>query len=168
MKTTVFHSAGFILLLCAAGCAYYSVSGSLPGHIKTAAVPLFENETTEPGIVEDVSAAIVDAIISNGSMQVVGEFQADAVVRGTIVDVLDEADEYSRSEQAKQFRLRIFADVTFFDRVKNRALWEQANMEGWARYDAGGGADSITREEAKEKAIEMLAKEIIDKTVSGW
>jgi len=159
-----------IAVLLTAGCAYYSVSGSLPGHIKTAAVPLFDNETTEPGIVEDVSSAIIDAIISNGSMKVVGEFQADAVVRGVIIDVIDEADEYSSSEQAKQFKVRIFADVVFFDRVKNRPLWEEKNLEGWARYDASGsgGAESVSRDEAKEQALDMLAKEIIDKTVAGW
>lgn len=161
----------FILLPLAAlpgGCGFYSFSGALPGHIKTAAVPLFENETTEPDIVEDVTASVVDAIIANGSMKVVGEFQADAVVRGTIVDVLDAADEYSRSEVADQFRIRVFAKVTFFDRVKNRALWEEERIEGWARYDASGSSGGDTRQQAKVKALEMLAKEIIDKTVAGW
>jgi len=156
-----------LVLLLAAGCSYYSVSGSLPGHIKTAAVPLFENETTEPAIVEEVTEAVVNAIISNGTMKVVGEFQADAVVNGTIVDVIDEADEYTRDEKAKKFKIRIIAHVKFFDRVKNRVLWEEERLEGWDRYDADGTGE-VTREQAKEKALEMLAKEIIDRTVAGW
>lgn len=150
----------------ASGCSYYSFSGSLPGHIKTAAVPLFDNETTEPRIVEEVTAAVVDAIISDGSMKVVGEFQADAVVRGVIVDVIDEADQYSKDEVAEQFKIRIFAKVSFFDRVKNNAIWEEERLEGWARYDASGSG--ATRDEGKEEAIDMLAKEIIDRTVAGW
>lgn len=154
-----------ILIATVSGCAYYSFSGSLPGHIKTAAVPLFENETTEPQIVEEVTRAVVDAVIGNGSMKVVGEFQADAVVRGTIIDVIDEADQYSKTEVASQFKIRILAKVTFFDRVKNRPLWEEDRMEGWANYDASG---DVSREEGKEKALEMLAKQIIDKTVAGW
>jgi len=160
-----YYFATVLLCLSLAGCSYYSVSGSLPGHIKTAAVPLFENETSEPSIVEEVTEAVVDAIIANGSMKVVGEFQADAVVKGVILDVIDEADEYSKDEVASQFKIRILARVEFFDQVKNRTMWEEERLEGWARYDASG---EVPREEGKEKALDMLAKEIIDRTVAGW
>jgi hypothetical protein len=147
------------------GCSHYSVSGSLPSHIKAAAVPLFENETVEPGIVQEVTETVINAIISNGAMKVVGESQADAVVNGTIMNVRDEADTYSRSEQAKQFRIRILADVSFFDRRKNRVIWEEKGLEGWARYDASSPS---AREDAKKEALKMLANLIIDKTVAGW
>jgi len=160
-----------LMLFLLIGCGYYSVSSSLPGHIKTAAVPLFENETTEVGLVESVTDVIEDAIRANGAMKVVGEFQADAVVNGTIIDVIDEADVYSKDEVADQFRIRILAHVSFFDKVKNRVMWEEERMEGWARYDALGssvGEGSVSREEGIEKALEMLAKEVIDKTVAGW
>lgn len=153
-----------MLSLCA-GCGAYSVSGSLPGHIKTAAVPLFENETVEVGLVEEISARIRDAIISDGNMKVVSEFQADAIVTGTIVDVIEEAETYSKDEQAEQFKIRIFADVTFFDRKKNRVIWEEKNMEGWANFNA---TDPSSREEGINEALDMLAKQIIDNTVSGW
>ena len=52
-----------LLVLAVAGCSYYSVSGSLPSHIKTCAVPLFENETVEAGVIEEITAQVVDAII---------------------------------------------------------------------------------------------------------
>ena len=113
---------------------YYSVSGSLPGHIKTAAVPLFENETVEPGLVEDVTDAIEDAIMSDGNMKITGEFQADALVQGKIVEFIDELDAFSKNEQAQQFKIRVLADVQFFDRVKNKVIWEEKRMEGWANY----------------------------------
>jgi hypothetical protein len=154
-----------VTVLTAGGCSHYSVSGSLPSGIRNVAVPLFENQTVEPGIVEAVTETVINAIISNGQMKVVGESQSDAMVNGIITDVRDEADSYSRSEQAKQFRLRIFADVSFYDRRKNRAIWEEKRLEGWARYDA---ADPAAREKAKAEALKMLAGLIIDKTVSGW
>ena len=160
----------YVLFMCI-GCGYYSVSGLLPGHIKTAAVPLFENKTVEPGIVEDLTDAIQDAIISDGNMKITGEFQADALVQGTIVDVIEEADTFSSKEQAEQFKIRIFADVQFYDRVKNRVVWEEKRMEGWARYGASGSAgseSSVSREDAINDALKMLANLIIDKTVAGW
>ena len=154
-----------LFILFCAGCSYYSVSGALPGHIKSCAVPLFENETVEVDIVEDITAEVIDAVINDGNMKVVGEFQSDAVVRGTIVDIIDGPATYSKDEKAELFRISVYADVQFFDQKKNRVIWEEKNIEGWANYDA---ADPSAREEGIAEALEMLAKEIIDKTVSGW
>ena len=70
-----------------------------------------------------------------------------------------------KDEKAKQFKISIYANVQFFDRKKNQVIWEENNIEGWANYDAG---DISAREEGIQEALEMLAKEIIDKTVSGW
>jgi hypothetical protein len=158
------------LLLCVfviflSNCSHYSVSGSLPGYIKTAAVPLFQNDTVEPNVVEDVTDEVINAIISNGSMKIVNESQADAVVMGRIVEVINEADTYSKSEQAKQFKIHIYADVQFFDRKKNRPLWEEKRLEGWARYDA---SNPSARQDAIKEALKMLASLIVDKTVAGW
>jgi len=154
-----------LFILFCAGCSYYSVSGSLPGHIKSCAVPLFENETVEVDIVEDITAEVIDAIIKDGNMKVVGEFQSDAVVRGTIIDIIDGPATYSKDEKAELFRISVYADVQFFDQKKNQVIWEEERIEGWANYDA---ADPLAREEGITEALEMLAKEIIDKTVSGW
>lgn len=162
--------AALLAAMCA-GCGFYSVSGSLPSHIETVAVPLFDNETTEPRVVEDVTDAVTDAIISNGSMKIAAEFVADAVVQGTIVDVIDEPDQFTKNETAQRFIIRILANVTFFDRVRNKPIWSQDSLEGWARYDASGaaaGEDVETREDAKKTALDMLAKEVIDRTVAGW
>ena len=98
-------------------------------------------------------------------MKVVSEFEADAIVNGTIIDVIEEADTYSKEEQAEQFKIYVYADVTFFDRKKNKVIWEKKRMDGWALYDSD---DPTLREEGLEKALEMLAKKIIDNTVSGW
>ncbi len=98
-------------------------------------------------------------------MKVVGEFQADAIVRGTIIEFLDELDEFS-DQGAKQLKVRVYAKVEFYDKVKNKVLWEEVRLEGWGRYDSDGA--EVTRDDAKETALEMLAKEIIDRTVSSW
>ncbi len=154
-----------LLMLLHSGCSYYNVSGSLPSHIKTVAVPIFENETVEIDIVEGITEEVIDAIIEDGNMKVVSEFQSDAIVNGIIIDIIEEADTFSKDEEADQFKIRIFAKVQFFDRKKNSVIWEEERMEGWARFDT---SDTSSREDGIKEALEMLAKEIIDKTVSGW
>ena len=39
-------------------CGFYSLSGSLPPHIKTISIPMVENETAEFGIAENISERI--------------------------------------------------------------------------------------------------------------
>lgn len=162
--TVVFSSA---LIL---GCSFYSFSGSLPSHIKTAAVPIFDNKTVEPGLIEDLTDAVEAAILSDGNMKIAGEFQADALVQGVIVEFIDEADTFSKDEKSDQFKIHIYADVKFFDRVKNKAIWEESRMEGWGRYDGPGSTadETKSRDDAIMDALKMLSDEIIDKTVAGW
>ena len=149
------------------GCGYYSTSSSLPSHIKTVAIPLFENETHEVGLVEKFTDTVVDGIISNGHLKVVGELAADSVLRGTISNILDEPDTYSRDEGAQKFRIRIFINIEFFDRKKNNVIWEADSMEGFAVYDA-----SIEGEEERDRGIdeslEMISKLIVDRLVTDW
>ena len=151
-------------LMVFSGCGFYSFSGSTLS-VKTVAVPIFENETVEVDVEESIASEIRDAIIKDGNMKVVGESQADAVLSGKIVDVKEEADTFSKSEQADQFKIRVFADITFLDKRRNKVIWEEKRMEGWARYDA---KDTAARDDAIKEALQMLAKDIIDKTVSGW
>ncbi|UCE05762.1 MAG: hypothetical protein JSW07_19560, partial [bacterium] len=50
-----------LLLLALFHCGYYSFSGSsLPSHIRTIAVPMFENRTTEFGVREDITDALIN------------------------------------------------------------------------------------------------------------
>jgi hypothetical protein len=151
-------------LMIFSSCGFYSFSGSTLS-VKTVAVPIFENETVEVDVEESIASEIRDAIIKDGNMKVVSESQADAVLSGKIVDVKEEADTFSKSEQANQFKIRVFADISFFDKRRNKVIWEEKRMEGWARYDA---KDTSARDEAINEALQMLAKDIIDKTVSGW
>ena len=56
--------------LCVGGCGY-SLQGNLPDHIKSVAVPVFRNRTTEPGVESTISSAVVNAFTTNGKLRVV-------------------------------------------------------------------------------------------------
>ncbi len=44
-------------------CGFYSLSGSLPPHIKTISIPMVENETAEFGIAENISDGMLLTIL---------------------------------------------------------------------------------------------------------
>src|SRR4051794_29639494 len=87
-RARVLTAIGSLLLLV--GCSglqseYQAPSIILPPHIKSIAVRLFENETSQPGIGNKLWLATTDEFIRNGRIAYVdNESRADGVVVGTI------------------------------------------------------------------------------------
>ena len=51
---------GFAVLGCS--CAYTTSTAQLPSHLRTVAVPVFENSTAEYNLEQDVTAAVIAAL----------------------------------------------------------------------------------------------------------
>jgi hypothetical protein len=153
------------LSLC---CGIYSFSGSgLPSHIRTVAVPVFENRTAEIGIRENLTDAVTEALVTDGRLRVVGPETADSIIQGTVIDYKEQAYTYDRSENVQEYIVRIYVDVTYQD-VKNRTdIWEEKRMEGWGTYDVSISPPEEI-DDGRERAIARLAEDILNKTLSGW
>jgi len=160
----IYKSLPILMILLFSGCGVYSFSGStLPSHIKTVAVPLFVDHTAEFGIDQKITDGIITAITQDNSLKIAGQRQADALIQGTILRIIDSADAYDRNETASDFRLTIEVKVIFEDVKKRKNLWEETWSQ-WGRYDQSG----TSRDDAIAEAVDKLAAEIINRTVSGW
>jgi hypothetical protein len=157
-----------ICSLAMVACGVYSFSGGgLPSRIKTVAVPLFGNQTTEYGIKEALTDEIIDRLVTQGRLKIVGEGQADSVIKGVIVDYKEQAYTYDKWEQVQEYIVRIYVDVSYEDTEKRKVIWEQKGMEGWGTYDVQ--VDPPEDEETgRERAVAKLAEDIVNKTVAGW
>lgn len=168
-KYSLFILLTFITIsLCLTGCGIYSFSGStLPPHIKSVAVPLFENKTAEFGIDQELTDALIDALIDDNALKVVDYRDADSVLKGQIIRVTDRAGQYSQTgnnvEEAGDYRVTIAVKVAFEDRQKRTVLWEES-ISQWGVYDLV----DISREDGMTEAIDKITTDIITKTVSGW
>jgi hypothetical protein len=158
-------------LLCAfvlIGCGVYSFSGSgLPSHIRTVAVPLFSNKSSEYGIKDDLTEGIIEALVSDGKLKVVRKEDADSIISGTVVEYKNLAYTYDRSENVQEYIVRIYVDISYEDMKKRKVIWEEERMEGWGTYDVQ--ADPPEDEDiGKMRAIAKLTEDIVNKTVAGW
>ena len=52
-------------------CAFYSMSGSIPPHIKSISIPLIENETAEFGIAEEITDGIQKKFNDEGILKLI-------------------------------------------------------------------------------------------------
>ncbi len=150
-----------LVIFILSGCGIYSFSGStLPSHIKTVAVPLFEDKTTEFGIDQKFTDGLINAIIEDNTLKIADPRSADALVRGEILRVEDRAGQYNAQETASDYRVTISIKVAFEDVKKRKILWE----ETWTDW----GSYSDDREAGIDEAIKKLSTEILNRTVSGW
>lgn len=155
-----------ILPILSGGCYYYSTSGSLPVHIKRIAIPLFQNETLEYGIDEELTDAVIDAFMADNTLTIRDRNYADCIILGRIVEVRDEPFTYDEQENVQSYKFRLFVAIRCEDLRKHRVLWEEEYMEAWGIYLAPGLPEQ--REEGITMAIEKLATDIVNKTIAGW
>jgi len=152
----------------AAACAYSFTSG-LPSHIRTVAVPLFANETTEYGIAEEVTERVVNGLVRDGTLRVVSdETEASALIEGTVRSYSEEAYTYDRQEAVEQQIIRITVGIRFYDQVRDEVIWESERVFGSAIYSNAADAAATAREDGLGEAIQQLVDEILAGIVAGW
>ena len=154
-----------LTLLVVFSCSPYSFSGSsVPGHIKTIAIPLLENNTAEFGLTEQVTDALLDDFIKENLLQIVDQKDSDSVMRGTILKVSDVPYTFDENEEVQEFRVTISAKIIWYDNLNQINLFE-GNIKGWGVYAASTPEDRIA---GLDDAVERLVTEVLNQTLSGW
>ncbi len=146
------------------GCGFYSFSGSALKGVKSIAIPLFDNETTQYGIREELTEALRNAIITDNTLKIVGKKQADSALKGKVTEYKKECYTYDGSGNCSEYVARIFVDVSFEDLRKKEVIWEEKKIEGYGVYSALDESEDI----GKKRAIEKLSQDIVDKIIRGW
>lgn len=155
-------------LVAMAGCAHYSFSPSVRTHISTVAVPVLINETLEYGAEQGLTDAIIDQFADDNTLRVVGETDADSIIRGSVTVYQRPVMSYDAAGNPREYKVRVVAHLSYEDLTRNETIWED-DVEGWAVYsDSAGGGELTTEEEARTLAFEKLAQDVLSKTVQGW
>ncbi len=150
-------------------CGYYSFSGSsLASNIRTVAIPLFENKTTEFGVPEDITDALINEFTQDNTLKIVDRRAADSIIEGTILSIREQAGAYNQQEQVQEIRIYVIVKAKFEDLKKNNVIWEE-NITQWGTYSPdASGDENTTRQDAIAEAIEKIVTEIFNKSISGW
>ena len=164
----IFLLTAFLCFMLVFPACYYSTSqGSQSGNIRNVVIPLFENATVETGIQEPLTDAVVEQFLTNGQYRIVDMRQADAVIVGTITDIQEESVAFSEGTMAREVRLWIEVDVRFETVETRDVIWEENQLRTFGDYAIDTGSD-IDREPAIALAIEKMAEEILNQSISGW
>ena len=167
-------------------CGFYSLSGSLPPHIKTISIPMVENETAEFGIAENISDGIQERFNDEGILRVINN-NADSILRGTVKKVTDGPYTYNKSESVSEYRYKIDVNIEWYDNRNDKTLLK-GNYSGWGAYGLSGdiGSDGIDNDNdgkidsedddefgeprlfASKIAVKKIAEDIINDIMTTW
>ncbi|MBM3319496.1 MAG: LptE family protein [Candidatus Eisenbacteria bacterium] len=163
-------SAVLLAALLATLACGYGLSARTNPHIRTIAVPLFQNDTLEKGIEEKLTADIIDVLQENRALTLTNERNADSVLLGKIIEYQRTPSSYDQSENVQEYKVTIILAVDYEDRVKRRTLWSEPRLLGWSTYFVvpTPGHEAEEEEDAQARAIRKLAEDIKTRTVEGW
>jgi hypothetical protein len=150
--------------MCLLACGIYTVSPSALGNVKTIAIPLFENQTTESGLREALTDQLSQAFVTDNTLKVVPAQQADGILKGSVISYTCGPNTYSREEVVTEYICRIGLNVQFVNRRSDKVIWEEKGMSNWGTYSAA----NESQEDGKARAIAKLVEDILNKTVKGW
>ncbi|HNW58446.1 MAG TPA: LptE family protein [bacterium] len=153
------------LLGLAAGCGIYSVKGSMAPHLKTVAIPLFDNRTAEFRVAEDLTDAIIGAFTSDNSLKIAERNAADVLIEGSIIQIDDRAGAFDSGENVQDMKLYLSVQIKCTDQVKREVLWQE-RLTHFGSYDPSGGPEART--EALTEAMQKVSEEVLNKTVANW
>ncbi len=161
LSRTVRATAVLALAAALSRCGSYSFSGaSLPPHLKTVAIPLFENRTPEFGIDQTLTDAVIDAVTRDNTLKIAEPASADCILRCTLNRVEDRAGQYNQNEEASTFRITLSVQAVFEDMRKRVVIW-QGPFTAFGNY-------SEDRNEGIDEAVDKLKTEIVNRMVSTW
>ncbi len=152
-----------VLGLSLSGCGVYTFNPRGKSEISTVAVERFENQTAEYGLEDNMTDLITDALIADGTMQVVSEDLAEAILQGTLVGYDRKPYNYDENDQVASYKVAMIFQVSLTNRGDDTELWtERMTQEGIYL------ADSETEEDGQQRAIELLIEAILNKTTKSW
>ena len=155
----------YLLCFFFMGCFTYSFTGSLPTHIKSVAIPLFEDNTAYPGVREDLTNSVINEFISDNTLRVTSESQADLVISGVISSITQKAAILSAGETVNEYQIYVNVKVKCEDIKSNKVLWDKTLSE-FGVMPGTGSQDE--RNQAIQIAIEKLTNDILNNTLGYW
>ncbi|MFH1755132.1 MAG: LptE family protein, partial [Candidatus Latescibacterota bacterium] len=153
--------------LCVAACGY-STSSHTAKDIKSVAVPFFSNLTTEPNLEISVTEMIIDNLVSDNTLKVMNEDNADAILEGDIVTFTNTPFSFNQDLNAEEYRVVLIVKVKLYNRRLNEAIWQDQRITGDGAYFVDASESGLTYEDALEEAIKEITEQILNLTVQDW
>ncbi len=153
-----------------AGCPYSFTGASVPPHIETVAIPMFDDRSGfgDPQLREVLTSEVTQRFESDGNLRIAERGDSDSILEGIITRVTDEISvvEGQQAGRASVRRITISVQITWQDVVNREVVFENT-VSNWGEYDTATGGPA-QREVGISEAVRKLSEDILLATVARW
>lgn len=164
MRTLALLAASIALSSCG-----YHVAGHtdlLPKTIRTIAIPAWGNATTRYKLTDLIPEALAREFIQRTRYQIVqDQSQADAVIRGTIVNYFSYPVVFDpQTSRASVVQISVVMNAALYDR-NGKQLFSRPSFEMKQQYEVSGDPNAFFEESGP--ALQRLSKDVARSLVSA-
>lgn len=158
----------FAIVFLSYGCRYSFTGASVPPHLKTIAIPVFDDQSGygRATLREELTNKIVERFIQDNTLKIADKSTANSILEGIIISVQDNPVVVGTGERVVKSRITITVKVTYYDMVKRVKVWERT-FSNWGEYELTGNIQ-LNLQQGIQQAIEKLSEDILLATVANW
>ena len=153
-----------LLALALAGCSFYSFKSGRTSVVSSIGIPLFENQTAEYGLAEQLTEGITAGLIKENIVKVVDPSRAESILKAAVITYKRSAYTFDANDNVREYIVEITIRARLVTARDDKTIWEAQAIRGWGEY----AADGETEQDGQVRAIAKLTQEIINRTVKGW
>lgn len=128
-----------------------------------------------PHLETDVTVAITNRYLFDGNLKPVKKENADLVLKGEVVEYRKDPLRYDEGDEVTEYRMNLLVNISLWDTKDNKMLWEVNNFTGYFDYYtdkyplANVQRFSSTDDQVPlDKALDDLARRVVERTVNEW
>ena len=176
----LFTALFLTLVLAVSGCGYTTRS-LLPPDLKTIYVDNFKNTISitaeqnelrmyrgyRPGMEIDLTRAVINKFLLDGSLKIANESDADLILKGDLIDFKRDALRYDANNNIEEYRIKLIVNMNLVNAKTGDTMWTEMGFAGETTYRTSGSL-AKTETQAVNDAIDDLARRIMERTVEAW
>ncbi len=161
-----------LLFVSLGGCAGYRIGPVQPYYLRDVhriAVPTFDNKTLQPRIAVLVTDTVIKQFQQDGTYRIVGDDQADAILKGEITRINRAPARSVRGNvlATTEFNLSMRVRYSLVSRSTGKAMTPPREVIGSTSFFVGPDITSDERQ-ALPLAAEELAVHLVSQLSEGW
>ena len=154
-----------LLITMPIGCGYH-LAGTGSGLTKGAssiAIPVFTNNSSEPGIERRVTAKLKESFIRDGRLNVINEQKADLIFTGNITHYELKPVSFDNNDNVTEYWVIMNIHVKVQDPARNKYLIDQTFRSRW---DYEVSSEVVSSERARINAIDEASRDFSERMIS--
>ncbi|CAI2719462.1 LptE family protein [Nitrospina watsonii] len=173
MRLTHHIFFSFLLLACLPACGYQLVgtgAAQLPPHLKTIAIPVFDNVSQEPTINRNLTERVRQSFLRDGRLKLMADTaRADLVMTGKLTGYSIRAVAFDARDVVTEYWVYINLDVVVQDQVLNRTHLKQTLKTRWDYRPSINVVDAeASRQAAFLQAYRLLGNRLVSLVIDQF